>query len=450
MSSNRYFRLITVLFFASVLCQNNDGSDDDFLNGGPPASYFSAAPTMPVAALQSAASRLGRTSHGGSFRVSSDSGERSSIYTDWALFNEGAAVVWTADMDVDCDGIDYGCKGNPDGRPETSWGALSAYEVPFIVIPEDYLDKHEAGLPGNNIAAVICNGNMFYGILGDTNGDSPEVTGEASWLLARTCFPTESPEALALTAKLDIVFLGEDAVLPASAMNDKYITDFDTLRAMGDALVNALVSNIGLGSGDGTGTRTRFRHPLFKAVDAATGTRRTASVLTARSWNTTSRLSEFSIASCGPASGNSTTPCEASSSTPATSFPSVSSPSTANPPSQAVSNAATPAAGSTPSASLHEGAASPPSVASPSSAATSAAATSSALSPPTATPSCSWPGHCLGAPCSTLDDCSNDLVCVNGLCAVDQDVVLVSTSSPTGTPAVRRWTTAVRGREFDV
>lgn len=234
--------------------------------------------------------------------------------------------------------------------------------------------------------------------------------------MARTCFPTEglngarghndpdvtcrilfqSPEALALTAKLDIVFLGEDAVLPASAMNDKYITDFDTLRAMGDELVNALVSNIRLGSGDGTRTRTRFRHPLFKAVDAATGTRGTASILNARSWNTTSGLSQSSNSSCSPASGNSTTPCKASASTPATSFPNVSPPSTAKPPSQAASNTATPAAGSTPSASLHAGAASPPSVASSSSAATSAAATSNAPPPPTPTPSCSWPGHCLG------------------------------------------------------
>jgi chitosanase len=32
---------------------------------------------------------------------------------------------------------------------------------------------------------------MYYGILGDTNGNDPEVTGEASWVLARTCFPGE-------------------------------------------------------------------------------------------------------------------------------------------------------------------------------------------------------------------------------------------------------------------
>lgn len=32
---------------------------------------------------------------------------------------------------------------------------------------------------------------MYYGIFGDSNGDSPEVIGEASWLMANTCFPTE-------------------------------------------------------------------------------------------------------------------------------------------------------------------------------------------------------------------------------------------------------------------
>ena len=33
---------------------------------------------------------------------------------------------------------------------------------------------------------------MFYGIYGDSNGDAPEVIGEASWLMARTCFPNDN------------------------------------------------------------------------------------------------------------------------------------------------------------------------------------------------------------------------------------------------------------------
>jgi hypothetical protein len=32
---------------------------------------------------------------------------------------------------------------------------------------------------------------MFYGIYGDSDGDDPEVIGEASWLMAQTCFPND-------------------------------------------------------------------------------------------------------------------------------------------------------------------------------------------------------------------------------------------------------------------
>jgi hypothetical protein len=44
----------------------------------------------------------------------------------------------------------------------------------------------------SNIDSSFCsNGKMFYGIYGDTDGDSPQVIGEASWLMARTCFPND-------------------------------------------------------------------------------------------------------------------------------------------------------------------------------------------------------------------------------------------------------------------
>lgn len=88
-------------------------------------------------------------------------------------------------MDVDCDGIDYKCKvsliflnqfislyavscadpgqssqGNPDGQSLTNFGALAAYEVPFIVIPHTFGTTYKRDLPGENIAAVI----WFVGI----------------------------------------------------------------------------------------------------------------------------------------------------------------------------------------------------------------------------------------------------------------------------------------------
>lgn len=46
----------------------------------------------------------------------------------------------------------------------------------------------------------------------------------------------------------DILFTGKNSVLPSSALNKNYITNFSTLRSMGDKLVNALASNLGLGS----------------------------------------------------------------------------------------------------------------------------------------------------------------------------------------------------------
>lgn len=32
---------------------------------------------------------------------------------------------------------------------------------------------------------------MHYGILGGANGSIPQITGKASWLVARTCFPDD-------------------------------------------------------------------------------------------------------------------------------------------------------------------------------------------------------------------------------------------------------------------
>lgn len=109
---------------------------------------------------------------------------------------------------------------------------------------------------------------MFYGIFGDTDGDTPQVIGEASWLLAQTCFPNDGlnggkghtpPDVTCMhsciifsTRRLmyfyypDIVFTGSNAVLPNSAHNDNYITNFGTLKSKGDSLVQALANNLGL------------------------------------------------------------------------------------------------------------------------------------------------------------------------------------------------------------
>ncbi|CAG9947203.1 unnamed protein product [Clonostachys rosea f. rosea IK726] len=44
--------------------------------------------------------------------------------------------------------------------------------------------------------------------------------------------------------------------------------------------------------------------------------------------------------------------------------------------------------------------------------------TTTSAAAPSATATCKWTGHCLGATCSTADDCSDDLTCMNSKCAV--------------------------------
>ncbi|KAL3473930.1 fungal chitosanase of glycosyl hydrolase group 75-domain-containing protein [Aspergillus californicus] len=214
-----------------------------------PAS-FAAAKTIDAAALLLASEQVSSVPDLAKYPVNiQKNAPISTIHNDWASFHDGAALVWKADMDTDCDGIDYKCEGNPDGQSLTNWGALSAFEVPFIVIPDKFLQANPKAIPGNNVAAVICDKKIFYAILGDSNFNTPQVTGEGSWLLSRTCFPDakingnhghDTPDVTY------ILFTGEEAVLPKTALNDNYITDFDTLRAMGDHLTTALLHNLGI------------------------------------------------------------------------------------------------------------------------------------------------------------------------------------------------------------
>ncbi|KAL2849213.1 fungal chitosanase of glycosyl hydrolase group 75-domain-containing protein [Aspergillus pseudoustus] len=213
-------------------------------------SSFAASDTIPVDTLNKAVNGMKEVPPLATYPVSiKHDPALSTIYSDWASFKEGAAFVFKADMDIDCDGINYQCDGNLDGQPLTNWGALSAYEVPFIVIPNRFLEANPTATSGNNVAAIICNGKMYYGILGDTNYNNPQVTGEASWLLSRTCFPEADLNGNRGHDEPDvtyILFAGDQAVLPETAHDDKHITDFDTLRSMGDKLVTSLLGNLGI------------------------------------------------------------------------------------------------------------------------------------------------------------------------------------------------------------
>jgi len=47
---------------------------------------------------------------------------------------------------------------------------------------------------------------------------------------------------------------------------------------------------------------------------------------------------------------------------------------------------------------------------------------------------CTWPGHCLGDPCKTYNDCDQNWICVSGKCAVPGTTAPPPTTTPTPPP----------------
>jgi hypothetical protein len=66
---------------------------------------------------------------------------------------------------------------------------------------------------------------------------------------------------LLTSTAIDIVFTGDDAVLPDSAINNNYVTDFDTLKSMGDEFMTDLVSSLKLSQGGGGGNNSSTSQP---------------------------------------------------------------------------------------------------------------------------------------------------------------------------------------------
>ncbi|KAJ6592441.1 fungal chitosanase of glycosyl hydrolase group 75-domain-containing protein [Mycena capillaripes] len=123
------------------------------------------------------------------------------IFGDWVDLSGVSAFHFFADMDVDCDG------GDPSGQSQTSFGHLDAAQVPYFVLPADFVAAHADAIQPNSVGAIICNGQMVYGIFGDTNGAAPQVIGEASLLLAQTCFPDEGLNANNGHTPLDVLYI---------------------------------------------------------------------------------------------------------------------------------------------------------------------------------------------------------------------------------------------------
>lgn len=122
-------------------------SNYDKPNAGPPLAWFRGDESLPISALATAATKGKKSLN--SYQINAGTSTKSTVYGDWAnlsgvcafhyfsrrpcepnqIIHQVSAYFWTADMDIDCDGKDFKCKGNTDGQSETNFGALAAYEV---------------------------------------------------------------------------------------------------------------------------------------------------------------------------------------------------------------------------------------------------------------------------------------------------------------------------------
>jgi hypothetical protein len=110
-----------------------------------------------------------------------------------SMYACGSAVYWTADLDVDCDGIQTPpCDTDPQGQPQTSivdlapTGDVDPTLLPYFVIP---LGSPETawytsyGIELGQVGAVIYNGQVRYGIFADEAGGW--FIGEASYAMCQ-------------------------------------------------------------------------------------------------------------------------------------------------------------------------------------------------------------------------------------------------------------------------
>ncbi|KAL0580116.1 hypothetical protein V5O48_001892 [Marasmius crinis-equi] len=162
------------------------------------------------------------------------------IYADWLYITGSSVLHFIADMDVDCDGVSYLCTGNKSGYHETSYGHLDASQVPYYVIPARFLQQYYPKVQPNALGAIICNGKILYGILGDTNGAETQVIGEASYMLARTCFPEDNLGGNRGHTPHDIAYIVFGNQIP-QGIEDKTI-DIDALKKLGDEQLRMLVT----------------------------------------------------------------------------------------------------------------------------------------------------------------------------------------------------------------
>jgi hypothetical protein len=89
MSFKSSVQIALLALFGTGFAQTVDGSKYNSPTAGPPASYFAAATTIPIAALQTAAAKASTAAQDATYPINGDSGAKKvTIHSDWSNFSE--------------------------------------------------------------------------------------------------------------------------------------------------------------------------------------------------------------------------------------------------------------------------------------------------------------------------------------------------------------------------
>ncbi len=127
------------------------------------------------------------------------------------------AVYFNADMDIDCDGKSSAvCNASTDPSYQSQTAAtdskgayLDAASLPFVVVPgvSSRWSYKTAGIAMGSVVAVIYNGKLAYGIVGDVGPTS--ILGEASYAMAKSLGINSNPATGGVSSGVTyIVFTG--------------------------------------------------------------------------------------------------------------------------------------------------------------------------------------------------------------------------------------------------
>jgi hypothetical protein len=143
------------------------------------------------------------------------------------------AVFFKADMDIDCDGKkSTHCNSSTDhswqnqtAAVDSNGNPLDAAAVPYIVLPGESTrwSFGEAGIALGSVGAVIYNGNLTFGVVGDIGPKA--IIGEASYAMADSLDINPDPAVGGVDSGVSyILFTGLSAILNKNEDHGEAVT----------------------------------------------------------------------------------------------------------------------------------------------------------------------------------------------------------------------------------